>query len=470
MQHLKQSDMIYGKVPPQATEIEKAILGACLLERDAYTSVAELIDENCFYSDAHKLIFRAITSLSLKNRPIDILTVREQLKESGEIETVGGAHYLNSLTNHVVNSTNTVTHCRYVLQAFIKREIIRIAGELITEGYEDMGDAFELLDRAEQLILQVRTRTEQRTYKTLASALVDTFKHLETIRHRKDHLTGVTSGFSELDRVTCGWQETDLIILAARPSVGKTALALNLALNASKAVSVGFFSLEMSDRQLVNRALSSESGILLWNLRNGKMTDEQMKSLYEDGVKPMASRNIFLDDTANIRLPELKAKARRMVSKDGVKIIFIDYLQLIRAGEKFSRKDLEIGFISSELKGLAKNLNIPVVCLSQLSRDVEKRGSDGEPKLSDLRESGAIEQDADMVLFIWRPSEAEVMDNPELSQYCNVKIEKHRNGTLEKFLGEFKKEIQRWETMKVLDNSGMPLGTSWKPISTNWND
>lgn len=463
--------MVYGKIPPQAREMEEAVLGACMLEKNAFGECSELIDPTSFYVDAHQRIFSAMQTLNSLSRPIDVLTVVEQLREQGDLEAVGGQYYVHKLTGSVVSSANVTTHSRYILQAFIKREVIRIAGELINDGYEDMGDAFELLERAENLILGVRQKTDQSTYKPIAAALVEAFKHLETIRHRTDHLTGVTSGFMELDRVTCGWQETDLIILAARPSVGKTAFALNLATNASKVVPVGFFSLEMSERQLVNRALSAESGILLWNLRNGKMDDDQMKTLYKQGLQPMAARKIFLDDTANIRLSELKAKARRMVLKDKVKIIFIDYLQLITVSEKFGSKNLEVGFISSQLKGLAKDLKVPIICLSQLSRDVEK-ANQREPKLSDLRDSGSIEQDADMVMFLWRPSDSEIAENIELAQYCNVKIEKHRNGTLERFIGHFIKEIQKWESLKVLDNSGMPMGGNWKPVpeAKSWNN
>lgn len=438
-------------------------MGACMIEREAFSEISAILDSGCFYTDAHRAVFKAIETLNNLARPIDILTVTEQLRASGDLTGVLDAHYVASLTNSVVSGANITTHARYVLQFFIKREIIRICADLLNEGYQEVGDAFELLEKAEDLILKIRQKTESGSYKEITTILVETIRHLESIRHREQHLTGVTSGFKELDRVTCGWQETDLIILAARPSVGKTAFALNLAVNASKEVPVGFFSLEMSDRQLIHRVLSSESGMLLWNLRNGKLTDSEMKDLFEKGVRPMSTRKVFIDDTPSIKISELKAKARRMVVKDGVKIILIDYLQLITTSERFNRKDLEIGHISSQLKGLAKTLGIPVVCLSQLSRDVEKRGS--EPKLSDLRESGAIEQDADMVLFLWRPGEGEVLDNPELLDYCNVKIEKNRNGTLEKFLGKFKKETQKWEYLKVLNNQGMPLGEGWKPVA-----
>ncbi len=455
----------YSKVPPNVTEIEKAVLGACLIQRDAFSEIAESISANCFYAQAHTDIFQAIAELSAIGQAVDDLTVVEQLKKNNRLESCGGAHYVTTLSSFVVSSAHIKHHCRLILESFMKRELIRIGAELTATAYENGADAFELLSQAEAALYNVRNRVEHKNYKDILTVMVETIKHLESIRHRDTHLTGVTSGFSELDRVTCGWQPTDLIILAARPSVGKTAFALNLARNAAKAVPVGFFSLEMSDRQLVQRVLSAESGILLWNLRNGKMGDDQMRQLHAKGIQSIASTKIFIDDTPNIKLSELKAKAKRMVNKDKVGIILVDYLQLIRTnGRHGGRKDLEIGEISSELKGLAKELNVPIIALSQLSRDVEKRGAN-EPKLSDLRESGAIEQDADMVMFLWRPSEAEIMDNAELAEFCNVKIEKHRNGTLEKFLGKFTKEIQKWDYLKVLDGSGMPAGSTWRPVS-----
>lgn len=451
-----------GMIPPQAVEIEKALLGSCLLQPGTFQDALELLSEDCFYPEAHKKIFKAMWTLNSKSRPIDSLTVCEQLRTTGEIEDVGGVYYVTQLTNNVVNGTLNPEYCRTILGAYMNREVIRISHELIADGYSG-GDAFELLEKAETSIYSIRQLVEHRTYKPVDVILVETLKHLESIRHREDHLTGITSGFLDLDKVTCGWQQTDLIILAARPSVGKTALALNLARNASRTVPVGFFSLEMSNRQLAHRALSSESGLALWYLRNGKISDEGMKDLYNNGAVPIAKDKIFIDDTPSLKIMELKAKARRMVKKDGVRIIFIDYLQLITVGQRFDRKDLEVGFISSQLKALAKELEIPIICLSQLSRDVEKRGTQGEPKLSDLRESGAIEQDADIVMFLWRPGESDIMENPDLGNYCNLKIEKHRNGTLEKFLGKFQKETQKWETVKVLDKSGMPSG-NWKPF------
>jgi replicative DNA helicase len=448
-----------GSLPPQAPEIERALLGTVMTSPDAFSDAQELITGDCFYEDRHRVIFQSMANLAAKSRPIDSLSVCEELGD--DLERVGGRFYVTNLTTNSVSGAHTVHYCRILIEKFTKRELIRAGAEMVKTGYGSE-DAFELLDTAEKSLMGIRSLSTKRNYKPIDAILVDTIRHLESIRHSDKKLTGIPTGFRELDMVTCGWQPTDLIILAARPSVGKTAFALNLARNAAQEVPVGLFSLEMGDRQLIQRLLSSESGIYMWNIRNGKIDNEQMKNLYETGIKPLAKSKIFIDDTASIRLSELRAKARRMVNKDGVQIIFVDYLQLMRADERESRKDLEIGQISAGLKAMAKELNIPVVALSQLSRDVEKRA--GEPKLSDLRESGAIEQDADLVMFLWKPSEAEIAENAELSKVCNVKIEKNRNGTLETFLGTFIKETQKWTDLKVLDkNTFLPVGGSWRP-------
>lgn len=446
------------KNTPNALEIEEAVLGALILEPKKSTDVFDILTEECFYHDFHRSVFKAISGLIFSGRPVDTLTVISELRASNAF--IGAFEEIDviKLTNNVTSSAHIVEHSRILFEYFVKRELIKITGEINSTAYQSTSEAFELLEKAENALTSIRLKSNNRNYRDISSIAVDTFRHLNEIRHRTNHLTGVSSGFPELDKVTCGWQETDLIILAARPSVGKTAFSLNLATNSD--VPVGFFSLEMSERQLAQRILSAESKILLWDIRNGKMSDQQMKDLYEKGMQPLANRKIFVDDTANIQLGDLKSKARRMVSKDGVKIIFIDYLQLIRVSQRFDRKDLEIGFISSNLKGLAKELNIPIICLSQLSRDVEKRGS--EPKLSDLRESGSIEQDADMVMFLFRPT------GENLEEYINVKIAKNRNGTLQTFSGKFAKEIQKFEFLTLLDGNGLPSQTEWKPVVPEW--
>lgn len=440
-------------MPPRALELEQAVLGAMILEPRCIPEVQEILAQECFYLDFHQSVYKAICELSFNNRQIDTLTVIEEVRACGGFGNMGETDLIK-LTNYVTSSAHILEHARIIFEFWVKRELIRISGQLNTEAFQDSSDAFELLDNTESLLTAIRTRINSKTYRELSAIAIDTIRHIEEIRHRSDHLTGVPSGFAELDKITCGWQPTDLIILAARPSVGKTAFALNLAANAG--VPVGFFSLEMSERQLAQRVMAAESGILLWDIRNGRMDDAKMRELFTKGLQPLAKRKIFVDDTAGIKLSDLKSKARRMVTKDGVKILFIDYLQLITTGQRFDRKDLEVGYISSNLKGLAKELNIPVVCLSQLSRDVEKRGA--EPRLSDLRESGAIEQDADQVLFLYRQE--------GLDSITALKIEKNRNGTLERFVGDFNKETQKWRSLRVTDKDGVPMGNTWTPTSS----
>lgn len=463
------SELVYGKIPPQSLDTETAVIGTILACNDGYELASELLTPESFYVDAHQRIFRAMGNLAARFKQIDIFTVSDELKKSDELETVGGTYYLTTATNGVSSPAHLENHCRIVAEKFIKRKIIEIGGLMVNDGYDETIDPFDLLEDAEKKIASIGGFLQKTNYTALNKAMIETYQHIAKLRASDKHLTGVTSGFKELDQVTCGWQETDLIILAARPSVGKTSVALSFARNAAmqKDVggNVGFFSLEMSYRQLTTRLLSSESNIPMWLLRNAKLDDNQMKELYEKGIQPLSIANVFIDDTPAIKISEIKSKARRMVTKEKVKIIFIDYLQLVTTGQRFDRKDLEIGFISGQLKGLAKELNIPIVCLSQLSRDVEKRGGAKEPVLSDLRESGAIEQDADLVLFLWRPTDDEIGEDNSLSDMIYVKIEKNRNGSLEKFLGKFIKETQRWDYLKIVDKKTfMPVGgDTWKP-------
>lgn len=467
------SDLVYGKIPPQATDIEAAVIGTILCFGDEFDKVTELLTAESFYKDTHQRIFKAMESLSARFGRIDVFTVSDELKKTDDLENVGGQYYLTTTTNAIHSPAHLVNHCRIIAEKFIKRKIIEVGGLLVSDGYEDSTDPFDLLEEAERKISSIGGSLQRQNYTSLNKAMIETFQHIAKLRASDKHLTGITSGFKELDQVTCGWQDTDLIILAARPSVGKTSVALSFARNAAmqKEVggNVGFFSLEMSYRQLTTRLLSSESNIPMWLLRNAKLDDNHMKELYEKGVQPLSVANIYIDDTPSIKVSEIKSKARRMVNKEGVKIIFIDYLQLITAGQRFDRKDLEIGFISGQLKGLAKELHIPIICLSQLSRDVEKRGGGKEPVLSDLRESGAIEQDADLVLFLWRPTDDEIGEDGSLADMINVKIEKNRNGSLERFLGKFIKETQRWDYLKIVDKkSFMPVGgDGWKPYKEN---
>src|SRR5215211_6718987 len=412
------STMVYGKVPPQAKELEEAVLGAIMLEKSAFDNVVEILKPECFYVDAHQKIFKCFQSLAQKSLPIDILTVVEELKTKEELDLIGGPYAITKLTNIVVSTANIEAHARIILQKFIQRELIRISGEIIGDAYEDSTDVFDLLDDAETKLFEITNNHLRKNFDTIDSVLVKTIQRIEDLRHKNEDITGVPSGFSSLDRVTYGWQNTDLIILAARPSVGKTALALNLArnaaLHASKPTPVAVFSLEMSSGQLVQRILSAESEIWLEKIARGKMEEHEMKQLYKRGIERLSNAPIYIDDTAALNIFELRAKCRRLKNKHNLGLIIIDYLQLMSGtGEnRNGNREQEISNISRSLKGLAKELKVPIIALSQLSREVEKR-KDGNkmPQLSDLRESGAIEQDSDLVMFMYRPEYYDITEN-----------------------------------------------------------
>src|SRR6478735_3127710 len=470
------STMIYGKVPPQAKDLEEAVLGAIMLEKGAFDAVIEILKPECFYVDAHQRIFHAMQTLSGKSQPIDMLTVVEQLRMEEELDIVGGPYYITKLTNAVTSSAHIEAHSRIILQKFIQRELIRISGEIISDAYEDSTDVFDLLDQAESKIYEVTSTHLRNSYETIDSVLVKTIQRIEDLRHKNEDITGVPSGFPSLDRVTYGWQSTDLIILAARPAVGKTACALNLArsaaLHASKSTPVALFSLEMSAGQLVQRILSAESEIHLEKISRGKMEEHEMKQLYAKGIQRLAQAPIYIDDTAALNIFELRAKCRRLKNTANIGLIIIDYLQLMSGtGERNSNREQEISTISRSLKGLAKELQVPIIALSQLSREVEKR-KDGNkmPQLSDLRESGAIEQDADMVCFIYRPEYYDVTQN-EMGESnrgeTHIRIAKHRNGSLETTQLRAMLHIQKFVDDEGGDGGfGAPnLPGSWKPVS-----
>src|SRR6186713_1215078 len=389
------SSLVYGKIPPQARELEEAVLGAVMLEKSAFDTIVEILKPECFYVDAHQRIFRTFQSLTQQSMPIDMLTVVEELKSKEELEEVGGPYYITRLTNSVVSTANIEAHARIILQKFIQRELIRISGEIIGDAYEDSTDVFDLLDDAESKLFEITNNHLRKNFDTIDSVLVKTIQRIEDLRHKNEDITGVPSGFASLDRITYGWQNTDLIILAARPSVGKTAFALNLArnaaLHASKPTPIAFFSLEMSAGQLVQRILSAESEIWLEKIARGKLEEHEMKQLYARGIQRLAKAPIFIDDTAALNIFELRAKCRRLKNKHNVGMVIIDYLQLMSGtGEnRNGNREQEISNISRNLKGLAKELNVPIIALSQLSREVEKRKEGAKiPQLSDLRESG----------------------------------------------------------------------------------
>jgi len=476
--------MVFGKIPPQAKELEEAILGAIMLEKSAFDVAIEILKPECFYQESHQRIFKAMQSLANKSAPIDLLTVVEELKFREDLEFVGGAYEVSKLTNAVVSSANIEFHCRIVVQKFIQRELIRISSEIIGEAYEDSTDVFEMLDNAEGKLFEITNNHLRRNFDSIDSVIVKTIKKIEEMRNRQEDITGVPTGFPSLDKVTYGWQSTDLIILAARPSVGKTAFALNLArsaaLHPTKPTAVAFFSLEMSSSQLVQRILSAESEIWLEKIARGKLEEHEMKQLYKRGIERLSKAPIHIDDSAALNIFELRAKCRRLKNKHNVGLIIIDYLQLMSgSADKNSNREQEISKISRDLKSLAKELQVPIIALSQLSREVEKRKEGNKmPQLSDLRESGAIEQDADMVMFLYRPEYYDITSN-EFGENnkgeTHVKIAKHRNGSLEtiklKALLHIQKFIEDEEGNKEFISPNMPNEGRWKPVSeTEGND
>ena len=473
------STMVYGKVPPQAKDLEEAVLGAIMLEKSAFDTVAEILKPECFYVEAHQRIFKCMQGLQQKNQPIDILTVVEELKSRNELEMVGGPYFVTRLTNTVVSSANIEAHARIILQKFIQRELIRISGEIINDSYEDSTDVFDLLDDAESKLFEITNNHLRKNFDKIDDILVKTVARIEDLRHKNEDISGVPTGFPAMDRITYGWQSTDLIILAARPSVGKTAFALNLARNAAlhptKPTGVAFFSLEMSAGQLVQRILSAESEIWLEKIARGKLEEHEMKQLYAKGIQRLSTAPIFIDDTAALNIFELRAKCRRLKNKHNVGLIIIDYLQLMSgSADRNSNREQEISSISRNLKGLAKELQVPIIALSQLSRAVESRKEGNKmPQLSDLRESGAIEQDADVVMFLYRPEYYDITQN-EMGESnkgeTHVRIAKHRNGSLETVKLRALLHIQKFVEDNDFDSpggGGFGGGGNWKPVPTD---
>lgn len=425
----------HGKVPPQATDLEEAVLGAIMLEKDALASIIDVIRPDAFYKEAHQIIFMAITRLFAKGEPIDILTVTNELKFTGELESAGGPFYIAQLTNRVASASNTEFHARIILQKFIQRELIRISSEIIHDAYEDTTDVFQLLDKAENQLFSVGETNMRRNYLDMQSLVRDAVKRIENAKNQTGQFSGVPSGFTELDRVTAGWQPSDLIIVAARPGMGKTAFVLTMARNVAvdfkKAVAV--FSLEMSSVQLVTRLISAEAQLPGDKLRKGNLENYEWEQLNAK-ISALIDAPLYIDDTPSLSVFELRAKCRRLKAQHDIQMVVIDYIQLMSAGidRSSGNREQEISTISRSLKSLAKELNIPVIALSQLNRSVEQRPNK-KPLLSDLRESGAIEQDADMVVFIYRPeyyNQNVDEGGASLAGHAEISIAKHRNGAL----------------------------------------
>ncbi|MBQ8222924.1 MAG: replicative DNA helicase [Bacteroidales bacterium] len=465
-----------GRVPPQAIDLEEVVLGAMMLEKGAVNAVIDILTPEVFYKETHQMIFTAIKDLFAKSEPIDILTVTNQLKSSGNLEVVGGPYYISQLTNRVVSSANIEFHARIILQKYIQRQLIVISSDIIKEAYEDTTDVFDLLDKAEHNLFQISENNLKRNHDQMPDLVSMAIADIDKARNSGSELRGVPSGYTELDRITQGWQKSDLIILAARPSMGKTAFALNLARNAAVDFNkpIAFFSLEMSSVQLVTRLISTETSLTADKLRTGNLADYEWEQL-NNMVSPLVNAKIFIDDTAQLSIFDLRAKCRRLKQQHDIQMIFIDYLQLMTAkGDKGGTREQEISNISRSLKSLAKELDVPVLALSQLSRSVESRPGSKKPILSDLRESGAIEQDADMVLFIYRPEYYGLSEEEGESTKGKaiINIAKHRNGKLGdvnlKFVGQYARFEDIVESYGAAPDSDFSPNSNFTP-NTNFD-
>ena len=444
------SSFVFGKVQPQALQLEEAVLGALMLDKDGLPAVMDILRPESFYTEAHQAIYKAITELFRGSKPIDLLTVTEELRKMGAIETIGGSYHLVELTNRVGSAANIEYHARIIAQKHIQRELIKVSTNIIRDAYEDSTDVFDLLDKAEQSLFSITETNLSRSFEGMNTLAGKLLKQIELLSQKKDGLTGVPTGFTELDRLTSGWQPSDLVIVAARPSMGKTAFTLSLARNAAMEFGKGvaLFSLEMSNLQLVQRLVSMESEVGSSKLRTGQLEAHEWQQLHT-AIEKMSKAPIFIDDTPGINVFVLRAKCRRLKAQHDIQLIIIDYLQLMTGGTDGHRggnREQEISAISRALKGLAKELNVPVIALSQLSRAVETRGGSKKPQLSDLRESGAIEQDADIVSFIYRPEYYQIMEDENGNStkgMASIIVSKHRNGALGevnlRFVGEFSK-------------------------------
>lgn len=448
-----------GKIPPQALELEEAVLGAMLIDKKGVDEVIDLIQPEAFYKTAHQTIFEAIFQLFQDSQPIDLLTVSSELRKKGKLESIGGEFYLVQLSQRVASSAHIEFHARIILQKFIQRSLIKISNEIIESAYKESTDVFDLLDEAESKLYDVTQGNIKKSSESAQNLVLEAKKKIEEISKREG-LSGISTGFEKLDKLTSGWQPSDLIIIAARPGMGKTALTLSMARNIAvmKQIPVAFFSLEMSSIQLITRLISAETGLSSEKLRTGKLADHEWQQLNVK-VTDLEKAPLYIDDTPSLSIFDLRAKARRLSSQHQIKLIIVDYLQLMTAGTstKTGNREQEISTISRNLKALAKELDIPVIALSQLSRAVETRGGTKRPMLSDLRESGAIEQDADIVSFIYRPEYYNIdeWDDEERSPsqgQAEFIVAKHRNGGLDNIRLKFIGHLGKFEDLDSFDS------------------
>ncbi len=470
-QTIDQINAQYGKLPPQAVEVEEAVLGALMLERDAYVTVADTIDTASFYKDEHQKIFEAIKNLSMNEKPVDLLMVTQELKDRNQLEEVGGPAYITQLTRRVASAAHIEFHARIIAQKFIQRELIRVATEIQGRAYDDTIDVDDLIDFSESQLFKVAEGNIKKETVPIRPVLKEALDLIEEARHREDGLNGVPSGFTALDRITSGWQKTDLIIIAARPSMGKTAFVLSMARNMAVEHErpVAIFSLEMSSLQLVNRLIASETELGAQKIKNGKLEDWEWEHLHRK-IGRLDKSPMFIDDTPALSIFEFRAKCRRLKMQHNIQAVIVDYLQLMTAGvDTRGSREQEVSTISRSLKAIGKELDIPVIALSQLNRSVESREGK-RPQLSDLRESGAIEQDADIVLFIHRPEYYGITEDDSgnsLRGVAEIIIAKHRNGATGDVNLAFRKELAKFSDMEThLDH----LGVTEQTFSSKMNE
>ena len=447
-------DTSFGHLQPQALDIEKVVLGALMIDSDAFTVVSELIRPETFYDPRHQKIYGAIQSLNLHEKPVDIMTVAEELKRSGDLEEVGGPAYIVELSSHVASSAHIEYHGRILAQKFLARQLIQFASMIETSAFDETVDVDELMQKAEGSLFELSQKNMAQEYTQIDPIVKQAHELLLKAANNQENggLTGISTGFTKLDKITAGWQPSDLVIIAGRPAMGKTSFALSLAKNIAidNRIPVAFFSLEMNNVQLVNRLLSNVCSISGSKILSGQLDPSDWER-FDNNLRKMDGAPIYVDDTPGLSVFELRTKARRLVREHGIKVLMVDYLQLMNAnGMRFNSRQEEVSTISRSLKGLAKELNIPVLALSQLNRTVEQRdGIEGKrPQLSDLRESGAIEQDADMVLFVHRPEYYHIFEDDkgnDLHGMAQIIIAKHRKGATGDVLLTFKGQYTRFE-------------------------
>ena len=441
------SDKTVGKLPPQNIDAEKSLLGAVLIDEEVLADVTEHVKPQDFYDKNHALIFGAMVRLFEKHRPVDLLTLTDELKRKDELEVIGGSAFLTELTNYVPTAAHAAAYAEMVAQKAVRRRLIRASGDITELGYDESTTTQELLEKAEAELFSVSDQSLKQDLVSIEQILMDSFDRIEELHKNKGELRGVRTGYRDLDNMTAGLQRSDLIVLAARPAMGKTALVTNLAYNVAtiEKQPVLFFSLEMSKEQLVDRMLADAANVDSWNIRTGKLTDEDFLKLSEASGE-LADAPIFIDDTPGLTVLEMRTKARRKNHESPLGLIIVDYLQLMQgSGRHDGNRVQEVSEISRGLKLIARELNVPLIALSQLSRTVESR-TPRVPQLSDLRESGSIEQDADIVSFIYRPAYYEP-DNPEVQNITDLIIAKHRNGPVGKVQLYFHPERLRFMSL-----------------------